>query len=224
MRSVHAFIPFILLLFVGCAYRVDKQPLGAVQKFDLPQEQKVQLSYNYVYQNVFARNCVSCHGNSGNVNLETYANVISQISKIKSSVFVDHSMPKKSSLTNKELSILWTWIEIGAPALPQTGISETPTEPIQPTFESIDKNIFQVTCIKCHAPEKSGKRVLLTKDELMNSPRLLILPGDPDESGLVIALERKDEKRMPPAKEGYAQLKPDQLQAVRDWINKGAAD
>lgn len=224
MRSLLALIFFGLLFFVGCAYKVNKQSLEAVQKFDLPQEQKVQLSYNYVYQNVFAQNCVSCHGSSGNVNLETYANVLNQIGKIKNSVFVDHSMPKKSFLNNKELAILWTWIEIGAPALPQTGMSESPQEPIQPTFVSIDKNIFQVSCIKCHAPEKSGKRVLLTRDELMNSPRLLILPGDPDESGLVIALERKDEKRMPPAKEGYAQLKPDQLQAIRDWINKGAVD
>ncbi len=133
-------------------------------------------------------------------------------------------MPKTDSLSNKELSILWTWIEIGAPAKPQSGISEPPSEPIQPTFESINKNIFQVGCVKCHTPDKSGKRVLLTKDELMNSPRLLVLPGDADESGLLIALERKDEKRMPPAKEGYSQLKKDQLKAVRDWIIQGAVN
>lgn len=224
MRNLALFISLISFIFVGCEYTKYKEEQETSQKFDLSREQKGQLSFNYVYQQVFAPNCVSCHGNSGNVNLETYAGVFAQISKIKTSVFENRAMPKRGTLTNRELSILWNWIELGAPAQPQGGPPEPTPEPIKPTFESIDKNIFQITCVKCHSAEKSGKRVLLTKDELLNSPRELVLPGNADESGLVLVLERKDEKRMPPAKEGYSQLKQDQLKAIRDWINQGASN
>ncbi len=224
MRKLALFIFSTSLIFVGCAYKINKDPSGAIQKFDLPKEQKVRLSFNFIYQNVFVPNCISCHGNSGNVNLETYSNVLAHLNKIKSSVFYDHTMPRKGTLTNQELAMLWTWIEMGAPEQAQHGPPEPPPEPIQPSFDSINKNIFQVTCIKCHSPNNSGKRVLLTRDELMNSPRELILPGNADESGLVIALERKDEKRMPPAKEGYSPLKDDQIKAIRDWITQGAVN
>ncbi len=224
MKKLSSFIFLASLIFVGCAYKIYKDPSGAIQNFDLPKEQKVRLSFNFIYQNVFVSNCVSCHGNAGSVNLETYSNVLAHLSKIKIAVFDDHTMPRKGTLTSQELAILWTWIEMGAPEKPQRGTPDPTPEPVQPSFESINKNIFQVTCVKCHSADNSGKRVLLTKEELLNSPRELVLPGNVDESGLVIALERKDEKRMPPAKEGYSQLKDDQIKAIREWIAQGAAN
>ncbi len=224
MRNLALFISLISYIFMGCDYTKYKEEQETNKKFDLSREQKSQLSFNFVYQRIFAPNCVSCHGNSGNVNLETYPNVLAQISKIKTSIFENRTMPKRGALTNRDLAILWNWIEMGAPAQPQGGPPETPPEAIRPTFESIDKNIFKITCVKCHSPENPGKRVLLTKSELLNSPRELVLPGNADESGLVLVLERKDEKRMPPAKEGYSQLKDEQIKAIRDWISQGAVN
>jgi hypothetical protein len=52
----------------------------------------------------------------------------------------------------------------------------------------------------------------------------LVLPGNPDESGLVIAVERTDEKRMPLAKSGFSPLTPDEMTAIRNWIANGASD
>lgn len=97
-------------------------------------------------------------------------------------------------------------------------------EPILPTYESINKNVFMVSCKDCHNPAGSGKRILFDKLSLLNSPLELVIPGDPDESGLVVALERLDGKRMPPAKEGYTALKDEQKLAIRQWIENGAKD
>ena len=58
----------------------------------------------------------------------------------------------------------------------------------------------------------------------MNSPLELVIPGNADESGLVVALERSDDKRMPPGKEGYSVLKDDAKLAIRKWIENGAKD
>lgn len=228
MKLISKSLNVILIVFLGissgCQYKIYKDSAGKVQTFEISKEQKARLSYAYIMNRIFLRNCVSCHGKSSSLNLESYPEVVAQLSKIKLAVFVDHSMPKNSVLTSDELSELWNWIELGAPEKSQTGIAEPPPEPIEATFSSIDKNIFQVSCVKCHAPEKSASSVLLTREELMDSPRDLVLPGNANESGLVLSLERKDGKRMPPAKKGYEPLKPEQLKAIREWISQGAVN
>ena len=195
-------------------------------KYSLPLDQKATLSYDVVAQAIFNPKCVCCHGTSGcggapqSPFLDSYANVLANIGGVKRVVFETHTMPKRGVLNDREMSILWSWIEIGSPQ----NSPGTIAIPLGPTYESIDKNIFQPRCIICHSPGNPGKRVLLTKDELLNSPLLLVIPGNPDESGLVVAVERADEKRMPPAKEGKLQLNDVEKRAIRDWIQNGAQD
>lgn len=90
------------------------------------------------------------------------------------------------------------------------------------TYESIRSHIIEPKCLTCHNPTGEGNKVPLDRQGLLDSPLELVLPGNADESGLIIALERKDDKRMPPAKEGYSALKPEQIQIIREWINNGA--
>lgn len=217
-----------LIIFLGgfgCNYNRLKGPsLGDNSRFSLPSDQRENLSYAFVAQTVFTPKCVSCHGTSGGVSLESYSSVAGNIGKIKASVFEAHTMPKRGSLGEQEMSILWTWIEIGAPEqAPNGGGGPTPI-PLGPTYLSINQNIFQPKCVICHSPGNPGQRVPLGKEDLLNSPLDLVLPGNADESGLVIAVERLDDKRMPPAKEGYAALKEDEKRAIRDWIQNGAKD
>ncbi len=102
--------------------------------------------------------------------------------------------------------------------------NEADTVPIQPTFESINTHVFLKTCKNCHTPEGKGKRVLLDLESLLNSQLQLIIPMNPDESGLVVAIERKDDERMPPAENGYAELSIETKLAIRKWIENGAKD
>lgn len=95
-------------------------------------------------------------------------------------------------------------------------------EVLEPTFESIDRIIFQKTCTDCHYSGGDGKRVLLDKKSLLNSPLELVIPGNPDESGLIISLERTDDKRMPPAEDGYDVLSSEEISVIRKWIEIGA--
>lgn len=107
-------------------------------------------------------------------------------------------------------------------ALPQSDNSSS--APLEATFESINKNVFLKTCKDCHNENGTGKRVLLDKDSLIDSLLQLIIPGNPGESGLVVDLERKDDKRMPPAEDGYAALPESTIAVIRKWIENGAKD
>lgn len=211
-------------VLVGCNNVRYKQSLDMNTGFDLPQEKMSQLSYELISQEVLKPRCVSCHGDSGGVRLESYSEVVKEIGSIKRSVFEQQTMPKRGALTNEQLSLLWNWLKLGAPEFATGGEVIPPPENLAPTFASIDKNIFQVTCIDCHNATGSGKRILLDPESLLNSPLELVLPGNPDESGLVLSVERNDSKRMPPAKDGYAPLTSEEKAAIREWIEKGAKD
>lgn len=97
-------------------------------------------------------------------------------------------------------------------------------KPLVATFESINENIFQKKCQSCHNPAGEGRRVLLDYVSLMTSPLELVIPGNADESGLILALEREDEKRMPPAEDGYAPLPVGDIFIIRQWIDNGALE
>ncbi len=228
MNTQNFLIVISLIGLVGCNYtKLKDTQRNENQNFSLPADQISELSYGLINQKILSAKCVSCHGNSGTINLESYSEVLKNIPLIKKSVFQEKTMPKKGFLTDEELSYLWNWINIGAPEQAQNGAANPPSqveEPIVPTYDSINKHVFQKTCKECHTITGSGKRVLLDKDSLLSSPLELIIPGNPDESGLVIDIERSDDKRMPPQKEGYSALTNETKAAIRKWIENGAKD
>lgn len=105
---------------------------------------------------------------------------------------------------------------------PEQGEESIRVDLLEPNFPSIYKYVFVPKCIKCHVAGAKGKNVLLDKDSLLESPLELIIPGNADESGLILSLERTDRKRMPPAKDGYRPLQPEVIEVIREWIDKGA--
>lgn len=213
-----------LFLLVGCNYIKLKGPQEDVASYKLPSEKLSELSYGLLAMKVFVPKCVYCHGSSDAVKLDSYSDVVSNLSKIQSSVFEQKTMPKRGSLNTEELSYLWNWIQMGAPENARSGNPPPAKEPLLATFESLNQHVFQTSCKDCHNTTGTGKRILLDKESLMNSPLELIIPGNPDESGLVVAIERMDEKRMPPAKEGYSALSTEAKEAIRLWIQNGASD
>lgn len=218
------------LFLAGCSYMLELvHPVGSLpaksnEIFKMPQEKVETLSYGVVSQQVFTPHCASCHGSSGGVNLQSYEEVTRVLAGIKKTVFHDKTMPKGSSLTQDELSILWNWIEIGSPEFAKDGSQEPLPEVLLPTYDSINKNIFQASCVSCHNVSGTGKRILLDRDSLLDSPLELVLPSNPDESGLVLAVERSDKKRMPPAENGFSELSEEAKMAIRTWIENGAID
>lgn len=75
------------------------------------------LDYATVKAQVIDRACLKCHSapaNRGDVNLESYEEVLKNIVDIKLDV-EDGSMPKRSTLTPEQKSLILDWIAAGAP-------------------------------------------------------------------------------------------------------------
>lgn len=238
----------VLLLFTlsfafsGCSYLGPSDPIITGGGLLTPQE-KTKLSYASVTP-VFKQNCISCHGTAGGVNLESYQSIRENIAAIERAVFKTKTMPKGFSLSANQMQILKAWIEMGAPEEAPGGSSNptpipsatpipTPTpeptatpepEEIEATFKSIRQNILTKRCIFCHSGSGSAKHIpLSTLEDLIDSPREIVVPGNADESSIVIAIERTDDKRMPPRDNGAA-LSSEEIRVIREWITNGAVD
>ena len=214
------------LLYSSCNYKIEKKAMS--QKLTISEELRQTVSFNQVKTEVFQSKCISCHGNSGGVNLESYGATYQQLDAIKKTVFKTKTMPKApfSALNQEQLEILTAWIEAGGPEKPLGGGTTKPEpEPttIQPTFPSIKKHVLELKCISCHMAGQSAARIpLVTKEDLKDSPLDLIVPGEPEESGLMIVLESGARKFMPPVDSGISPLTEEEKNAIRIWIQNGA--
>lgn len=215
----------------ACSYSVQKNPAPEVPS---PSQYKLsELTYSNVYDKVIRASCVGCHGNGGGISLETYALTKSHVQQIYQSVFVDRRMPKAPSapLAADQLGLLNAWIKAGAPES-ASGEEPIPVPPLGPTFDSIKYHILEAKCLLCHAPGKPVARIpLVTKEDILNSPLELAIPGNPDESGLILAIMSDDpQKIMPPPTDhngnstGFTKLTDAEIQAIYDWIQNGAKD
>lgn len=220
------FIIVVSLLATSCSYRKEK---GSNFVVSFNQAMLGKVSYQLINQKVLIPKCISCHGNSGNINLESYESVYGYIDKIKEVSIFSRQMPKSpyGNLSNEELELLATWIHAGAPEKATDG-SELPppdVEPLEPKFKSIQRNIFQNKCLVCHSVGKEGGKVSLNSpDEMKNSEYDLIDLENPEESGLVLAVLPDARKIMPPKKSGIEKLKPEEIEIIKQWIANGAKD
>lgn len=83
-----------------------------------PAPQPSITTYQTVNSQIFQPYCFSCHsaagGNRAGVNLETYANVMKNISGVKSTIN-SGSMPRGTTLTSAQKNLVLAWIAAGAP-------------------------------------------------------------------------------------------------------------
>lgn len=211
---------------VSCNYKIDKS--ASEGPLQISQELRQTISFAKVKTGVFQGKCISCHGNSGGVNLESYQSAFNNLAAIKKSVLKTRTMPKSPfpPLNNRELELITAWVEAGGPEKPIGG-GDDPTEteptPIEPTFPSIQKHVLQMKCISCHTPgDHAGRIPLVTKRDLLESPLDLVVPGNPDDSGLMIVLEPGARKFMPPPESGITPISEEEKNAIRTWIQNGA--
>lgn len=229
MNKIFVFLSFAIL--ASCNYSEMKNPseeTPSTQTFSA-----AQLTYDNVYQNVFAPSCVACHGSSGGVNLESYSSTKAQISAIYQTTLVDHTMPRGGSLTADQESLLNDWIAAGAPETasgsqvpvpspapspspsPAPSPAPSPSPTPQPTFASISQNILQKRCTMCHAPGGSESGLpLVTLAQVQKQVRA----GDASNSRLIIAVK----SNMPPR--GYTKLTNQEIDTLSQWVNNGAKD
>lgn len=112
--------PFVsLVLFVAafglsaCSYQKNKIPDPTDE--EIPAELLNSVSYAMVSAKVFQPYCVSCHGSSGGVNLESYASAKSVLGRINQAALISKSMPKAPSpaLSHDDAQVLAAWVKMG---------------------------------------------------------------------------------------------------------------
>lgn len=210
--------------FASCSYRVEKNSDldGEIR----PSAELIsRVSFNDVYTRVLQPKCISCHGISGGINLETYANAKTFLPRIHWSTVIERRMPMAPvpALNREELELVAAWVEAGGPEFPLNGVPTEPVSPLpvlEPTFASIKELIVDRKCLQCHSSGGKAERIPLTKlDDFLDSPLEIVLPGNADESGLVLVLLEGARKKMPPPETGMAPLSSQEIEVIKEWIN-----
>ena len=229
------------LILSSCNYTHLKKSAHQDSSFIQDKIEADLISYSQIYNEVIEKYCIRCH-RTGDFLLRTYKETVSLSQEIRNAVFVKGSMPKFQTLPNHEKKMLLSWLDAGTPEFATKPPNENP-EILLPTYSSIRENIFKLRCGNCHNPTSQyclspniENRKIVNKEschidlenfsELINGDeearKEIIIPGSPDESQLVISIERTDENRMPPAADGFNSLEPNEIKMIRDWISKGA--
>jgi uncharacterized membrane protein len=230
-----AFTLWMLAIVFGasaCSFKVDKKGTAADDGsfgFEVPASLVNSVSYSMVAGKVFQAKCVSCHGSSGGVSLETYDSAHAALDRIKRVVFTETTMPKAPgpALSQDELMILAAWIKAGGPSAPLNGDPDHQAPPpvLEPKFDSIKSIIIDKKCISCHSPGGKAERIpFLTKENFLNSPLDIVIPGNADESDIVLVLLDGARKPMPPQDSGFSRVSSQDLAIIKEWINHGASD
>lgn len=226
-RWLVVFLVALSFGITGCAELADVMGWnGQSDKED--EELLVQtVSFNDVMNKVFRPKCIGCHGTSGGVSLETLTDARAHLREIWQSTIVERRMPKSPypPLDDSERRLLRAWIRAGGPDRPANGGPSTPPEPLEPRFASIRRHILEPKCLSCHGPGGEAARIpLASVEDLIDSPLEIVIPGNPDESGLILVVTEGARKFMPPPESGMAPLKPEEIDVLRTWITNGAKD
>ena len=229
-------VPWLLValstvfLGTGCAFRVDKGGAAAndASAIQPSAQQLAQSSFALVYNTVLQPRCISCHGNSGGVNLETYASAVSALAKIKAQAIDSRLMPKspEAPLSTAELQVLNAWIQTNGRENPVDGTTPPPPPPppppLEPTYTSIKANIFDKKCISCHqAGGKAEKYPFTSLAEILNNSDPVVVSGSIEQSALNDVLQPNADKPMPPKSSGYTPLSADEINVIQEWITNG---
>lgn len=213
----------LILLFTipSCNYKIDKTKLDDVQVSDVMMN---TVSYKQLRTEVLIPKCLSCHGNSGGVNLETYESAFKYFADINRSCLQTKTMPKApvSPLDSKQMEVLTAWIEAGGPEKPRnSNPPDTQENEPQSGFIKIKQEIIDPKCLSCHIPgEHAGHIPLNTREDLLNSSLNLLIPGNPDQSLFYTITGPGAMNMMPPI--GVEPLTGTQRDMIKVWIQDGA--
>ncbi len=215
--------PVLILALAGCEARHIVPEIDPA--LNPPAKVVQSVSFNQVYLNVFEPKCVGCHSRVGGVDLENRDVARSFLKNIERVAVRGASMPMKpfTALSVEQRTLLSAWIRAGGPDLPKDGGASPEIPPLSATFESIRDRIFVPRCLVCHHPGGEAPRVpLATREDLLNSPLDLVVPGSPEESGLYIVVQPGARKLMPPKKSHITPLNEREIASIREWIAAGA--
>lgn len=153
-------------LLQACGYRNDKTNTDL--QMALNAAPGTVLGYDSLKALIFQPKCISCHGNSGGVNLQSYSSTVAALSQIQSAVIDQQIMPPSGPLSAQEQGAIQAWINAGAPeqdisptpthsptAIPSPSRTPSPTPSPsssggQVSYAQVNSQIFTPQCVSCH--------------------------------------------------------------------------
>jgi hypothetical protein len=91
-------------------------------------------------------------------------------------------------------------------------------------FQFQVRPILANSCFTCHGPDENTREADLRLDVRELAVKSAIKPGDARRSPLIGRITTDDpDERMPPADSGRPQLKPEEVEILRRWVEQGAA-
>src|SRR5580700_3099785 len=107
------------------------------------------------------------------------------------------------------------------PAFAQSPASVAPSAVQAPDFfENKIRPLLAENCYDCHTAAEMGGLRVDSRDRLMQGGKSgpAVMPGDPDKSLLIQAVRQTGDLKMPKG----GKLKPEEIQALTDWVKMGA--
>jgi uncharacterized membrane protein len=160
----------------ACGFKVDKQDSSAagtnLSNYSASSGQVP--GYNTLRTEIFESKCISCHGTSGGVSLDSYSSAVAAASEIRNAVLVTKAMPPNGSLSDSELQAIQSWLDNGTPESDVTGSTSAPTATpvaapsVSPssssnvTYAQVSSQIFTPSCVSCHSGSRASAGVDLS--------------------------------------------------------------
>ncbi len=196
------------------------QPVGV----DQPWKWGVRRVQNRLKEGVFVSHGVNCMRQRTSVdfvqnNSLDAADVLDPLNLEK--LFADANIPRNHQLGAKFMRFLTS----GA-CLSLLIASAGSLHAAEPSFTNDVLPFLNRCCAECHQGKGKGGVSVDTYESLMKGSkkkRQVVVPGQPDKSLLLLAVEGKSDKKMPP-KKAAAQPTAEEIAALRAWIKAGAKD
>ena len=224
----------LILAAVACGVNAHLTRASEIPEKDA---RRHNFTYHADIAPLFQKHCLDCHGvdqADANFRVDSYEYLIKGgdeagpavlASKPDESPLVEYltgkrlpRMPKmRKALSEDEISLVRAWIEQGAiKGTPQPNASFSEEQLM--FFETNIRPLFVRSCMECHGTDKAnGNLAFLSREDLLRGGTQgpAIVPGKPEESLLIAAVEHRGKLRMPKSRR---QLESDSIALLKEWI------
>lgn len=200
---------FCVLSLLACNYSNKNTEMPVAMTEERINQLALDSNYESVNAKVLSGQCLQCHsqagGNAGNLNLETYQSIRTNLNQIMYRVLETKDMPR-GGLAGADYALMEMWLQSGAP---EKNTLTSPLPILKGPFNwlVIKEQILKRNCLDCHSSVTPEAGLDLSDyDQFKNNYAKIF--------------DRTFVKQdMPP--EPYDGLNVNEKQAVLKWISQG---
>jgi mono/diheme cytochrome c family protein len=236
LRSISALVLLATLWFGNVGFTAPRMESA-------PAPESTQFFQTKIFP-ILSQNCYRCHGGRvpGRLRLDSREEILKGGKRGPAIVPGDPDasllvqavrqsgqlkMPLGGKLSDQDVADLAAWVKMGAPwadvpqSMPAASQVVNVSSAGNDLFTNSIRPLLVNQCFPCHSDSaESGLRVDSRAALLKGGTRgAAIVPGDPEKSILIQAVEQTGELKMP---KGGAKLSPEEVQNLITWIKMGA--